>query len=330
MRVALLSSTSFGYQCLEHGLLNIPEIEIAAVLTTESEINISYSDKPVVISAHAKFDDLGAKYRFPVITIRGKISGARYIEHLAPLKPDLLIALGWYYMIPQKVRQLAPLGCAGIHASLLPKYRGGAPISWAIINGESETGVTFFYFEDGVDTGDIIAQEVIPIDIHDTNASVYEKATAASIRVLRSTIPHIARGTAPRIPQDHAQATQFPQRSPKDGLIDWQWSAKQIYDFIRAQTRPYPGAYTFLDNRTVSIWVSALTTETCDLATGTLVLKNDSVKVCCGDRHLLMITDVGTEADLPRLKKQARLSKLRFTLTPSDSDHVAIDGRSIP
>ncbi|MEM7129630.1 MAG: methionyl-tRNA formyltransferase [Chloroflexota bacterium] len=254
LQVALLSSTQFGHMCLEEGVLPLKEVQVVGILTTPRLIDISYSQKPVEIKTHADFTQLGIRAQCPVVTMTGKMSASNYLQHLEVWKPDLILVLGWYYLIPARVREIARIGCAGIHASLLPKYRGGAPIPWAIINGETETGVTFFYFDDGVDSGDIIAQERFPIEHCDTCATVYDKASQASITILRENLKKMAVGAAPRIPQDESQATSFPQRKPEDGLIDWAWDAKRIRDFIRAQTKPYPGAFTFIEGKKVTIW----------------------------------------------------------------------------
>ncbi|MBM3145494.1 MAG: methionyl-tRNA formyltransferase [Chloroflexi bacterium] len=254
MKAVLLSSTTFGRRCLEEGILNASNVRVTGILTTPREIEISYSDKPVEINTHAKFDDLADRIGCDVVSMTGKMDSQNYLQYLHQWAPDLLLVLGWYYMIPRKVRESAQAGCVGIHASLLPKYRGGAPIPWAIINGETETGVTFFHFGDGVDDGDIIAQKRFPITSQDTVATIYEKATSSSIVILREYLPKLATRTAPRIQQDHNQATYFPQRSPEDGLIDWSWDAKRIRDFIRAQTRPYSGAFTYLEGKRITIW----------------------------------------------------------------------------
>ena len=254
MRIALLNSTIFGRHCLEKGILPLPEVEVVGILTTPKQIEISYSENPVEIKTHATFDDLAKQAGCEVALLRGKINTTSYLDYLKQWQPDLLCALGWYYMIPRKVRDLAPLGCVGIHASLLPKYRGGAPIPWAIINGEQETGVSFFYLEDGVDNGDIIGQVKFPIKDEDDCSTIYAKATRAAISLLRDFLPQLKAGTAPRIPQDESQATYYPQRKPEDGLIDWSWSAKRIRDFIRAQTRPYPGAFMYIQGKKITIW----------------------------------------------------------------------------
>ena len=157
-------------------------------------------------------------------------------------------------MIPDAILKLAKKGAMGIHGSLLPKYRGNAPFVWAMINGEKETGVSLFYFEKGIDEGDIVARKEFPIEENETIKDVLEKARTASVDILLEYLPMIANGTAPKIPQDHSQATIFPKRTPEDGLIDWSWNAKRIKDFIRAQTKPYPGAFTIINNKKIVLW----------------------------------------------------------------------------
>ncbi|MBV7332000.1 methionyl-tRNA formyltransferase [Chloroflexi bacterium TSY] len=254
LRVAVLSSTAFGYQCIADSILPLSQIELAGILTTPREIEISYSKKPVTISTHVRFDNIADLTGCEIAILSGKMNSDKYLQYIHRWTPHLLLALGWYYIIPRKVRESTPLGCAGIHASLLPKYRGGAPIPWAIINGEKETGVTFFYFDDGVDTGDIIAQKSFSIDDVDTCRTVYEKANQASIDLLKEYLPMMSAGHAPRFAQDETKATVFPQRRPEDGLIDWSWDAKRIQNFIRAQTKPYPGAFTYIEGKKVTIW----------------------------------------------------------------------------
>ncbi len=272
MRVAVLSSTQFGLRCLRDGIQNLPNqragsspnnqgprgVQVVGILTTPPKIQFARSGKSVDIKTHADFAEIGRQLGCEVALLNTPVRTDDYRHALHHWKPDLLLALGWYYKIPKPVRASAALGCAGIHASLLPRYRGWAPINWAIINGETETGVTFFYLEDEIDAGDVIAQVRFAIAPADTCASVYEKAEQASIAMLREYLPQIAEGVAPRIPQDHHAATQFPQRTPDDGLIDWSWDAKQLANFIRAQTKPYPGAFFYAGKHKVVVWDAAI------------------------------------------------------------------------
>jgi methionyl-tRNA formyltransferase len=181
---------------------------------------------------------------------------------------------------------------------LLPKYRGGAPVNWAIINGERETGMSMFYFDNGVDSGDVIGQARVSIDDRDTIATLYEKINQATLGLIREMVPRLKDGTAPRLKQDESQATYFPQRSPDDGLIDWGRPARAIYDWVRAQTTPYPGAFTYLDNQKVVIWAAELLDRPNNHVPGMngyvmRIHRGQGVEVLTGDGSLL-ITEVET------------------------------------
>ena len=251
MRIVFFGASELGHSCykliLDHKLC-----DVVGMFTIPQEFKISYSKRPVRNYLYADFHNLANEYHIPIIEVTEKMSF--YRDQVAALNPDFLLVIGWYYMIPRSLREVAPKGCAGIHASLLPKYRGGAPLVWAMINGEKETGVSFFYLVDEADAGDIIAQKRFPIEQSDTIRDLLAKTESASHEILLEMLPKIADGTAPRTPQNHAEATTVPQRKPEDGLIDWSWSAERIQNFIRAQTRPYPGAFTVIDGKKVTIW----------------------------------------------------------------------------
>ena len=252
MRTIFFGATELGYRCCE-GLIEKGH-EIVAIFSIPRRFRISYAEGPVENVTFRNFENLAERHGIPLIYIETKMSDPRYQELIADLKPDFGLAAGWYYVIPRSVLARFDKGVAGVHASLLPKYRGGAPLVWAIINGETKTGVTLFYFDDGVDTGDIIAQREFPIAPRDTIREVYERATQTSVDLAIESIPLIASGKAPRAPQDESGATVYPQRSPEDGLIDWRQDCETIRNFIRAQTRPYPGAFTILHGKKVTIW----------------------------------------------------------------------------
>lgn len=274
MKVALFSSTRFGLRCLREAVLPVADeagIEPVGILTTPPEIRISYSDEPVAIATHVDFRTLEREVAGPV-RVERSMDETVYEEVAADWKPDLVLVLGWFFLLPERFRAAVPEGCVGIHASLLPRYRGGAPIPWAIIEGEDETGVTLFYLEEGVDAGDVIGQRRFPVEHEDTCATVYEKATEASIDLLRTELPRLAAGTAPRRAQDPDAATRYPQRSPEDGRIDWARPARRIYDFVRAQTRPYPGAFTEAGEELLTVWSTALTEHREDLEPGRLTV----------------------------------------------------------
>ncbi len=146
------------------------------------------------------------------------------------------------------------LGALNLHGSLLPRYRGRSPVNWVLVQGETETGVTLHYMEEKPDRGDIVAQKRIPITPEDTALTLFAKMTPGAAELIRETYPLLRTGQAPRLPQDHSQASYFGGRRPEDGLIDWQMSAVEIYNLMRAVTHPYPGAFTSFQGRKLFIW----------------------------------------------------------------------------
>jgi len=252
MKTVLFSSSRFGQRCA--GALLEAGHEVCGIVTLPRTFRISYAPQGVTNVQHADLHAFGKEQGIEVYTLDGDMRDPGLRPRLERWGGDVGLAAGWYHLIPASVRSQFPRGVVGIHASLLPKYRGGAPLVWAMIEGERTTGVSLFYFDDGVDTGDLIDQRSFPIHDTDTIADVLERATAASEEMLVGVYPALAAGTAPRRAQDHEQAAVYPQRSPADGRIDWTWSAERIDRFIRAQTRPYPGAFTEVGGKRVTIW----------------------------------------------------------------------------
>lgn len=288
-----MGATELGWNCCRT-LLETGQ-EVVGIFSIPQQFRISWSPTPVTNVQYRSFADLAAASSVPLIYVTKKMS--EYHEELRELRPDIIIVVGWYYMLPRSLRELAPLGAAGLHASILPKYRGGAPLVWATINGETETGVSFFYFADGVDDGDIIGQESFDIAFEDDIAALVQKASRASVGLISRYVPLLAAGTAPRLKQDHTQATVVPQRKPEDGLIDWRaLSAKQAYDWVRAQTRPYPGAFTLFGQEKITIWKAGLPqiSSRRDLPAGAIVGdESDGFGVCCADGQVLLVKEIG-------------------------------------
>lgn len=283
----LFGVTRLSLECLRT-LLRMG-VEVTAVVTTPKEFRISYSPSPVVAVQYVDLAVAAEKAAIPVIVVTGRVG--EYADVIGRLAPDFLLVAGWYHLIPRGVREIAPLGCAGIHASLLPKYRGGAPVNWALINGEAQTGVTLFYLSDEVDAGDIIGSAAIPIAFEETCATLYEKVIGKTQILLERYLPLIANGCAPRIPQDERGATWFPQRRPEDGRISWSFSTLQMYNWVRALTRPYPGAFTFFEGQRVVVWKAAPLDEKIEAPPGTVlsVVTGRSVDVSTVDGSLRLL-----------------------------------------
>lgn len=167
---------------------------------------------------------------------------------------DLMFAVSWRYMIPPRIYRRARLGAFVFHDSLLPQYRGFSPTVWAMINGENHTGVTLFEIAEGVDEGPIVDQERMSIGPDDTISVVLERVTQTYLALLERNLDELVRGTARRIQQDHSQATYTCKRLPEDNQINWTSSTQDIYNFIRAVSAPYPGAYTYLSGKKMRVW----------------------------------------------------------------------------
>lgn len=161
------------------------------------------------------------------------------------LKPDIALVVGCRLIIPETIYALPRMGTLAVHDSLLPEYRGFAPLNWSIINGETETGVTLFYLNPLMDGGDIVGQKRIPIDPHETGPEMYSRVCLATVDLVIECWPRLVEGHAPRLKQDYNIGSFTCSRTPTDGIIDWASSTHQIYNLIRALAYPYPGAFTF-------------------------------------------------------------------------------------
>lgn len=242
MRAVFLGCTKFSEALLKSIIAN-KSCEIICICTIPEEFKINYSDKPVKNTNYANLEPYANKLGIPHFSIHSE-EGKRLIDYLPQienLRPDVILVLGWYYMVPKQLREKVKHGAWGIHASMLPNYAGGAPLVWAIIEGQTRTGVTLFKLDDGVDDGDIILQEEIEILHSDYISDVYDKATKASEQILNEALK--LGDKVKYKPQDKSKIKIYAQRKPSDGEIDLSWDAKRIYDFIRAQAHPYPGAF---------------------------------------------------------------------------------------
>lgn len=174
---------------------------------------------------------------------------------IATFRPDLIVVMGWRTIISDRVLSVPRLGSVGLHESLLPAYRGFAPVNWAVINGEKESGVSLFYLTStGVDNGDIVDQAVAPIGPMDTAYEIYQQTARASIDLLEKYFDPLLAGTAPRKAQDEIAATYTCARIPDDGLIDWKKDTQSVHNLVRGLAHPYPGAFTYYGGKRYRIW----------------------------------------------------------------------------
>ena len=241
-RIGLLISKHLGLSCFEALVAAVPE-QIAFVVT------LSDLDDPR--SAH---DQIVATARARGIPCTVALTREESERVITESDADLCLAVCWYWFMSGRVRERMPLGIVGIHNSLLPKYRGGSPLVWALINGERLVGVSLFTLAASMDTGDIWAQETVEVERHDYVEDVLRKLEAKSIDIVRTALPAVLHGQIQPVVQHHTQASYCAQRTASDGQIDWNWPAERIRNFIRAQSIPYPGAFTQIDSRRLTIW----------------------------------------------------------------------------
>lgn len=225
-----------------------------------------------------------------------KIKTAEFIETLSCLHPDLMVVVAYGRILPKAVLEIPTAGCINVHASLLPRYRGAAPIHWAIINGETQTGITTILMDEGMDTGDILLTAAEPITSDDTAATLHDRLADLGAKVLEETLNRLADESLTPTPQAHDQATLAPMLKKEDGRIDWHQPATTISNRIRGMN-PWPGAFTFYDEKRLKIFRAvALPAEGTAVPPGTVVPAfPDELRVATGN-GLLSVLEIQGES----------------------------------
>jgi methionyl-tRNA formyltransferase len=278
IKFAFIGGTLRGYKLLL-SLLNKKFIPQYAVFLKEDEHEVlKYSNDLL---------ELAKQYNIPAQC--GKKISLESLETLKGLQLDFIVVCGWRYIIDTSLNNYIKLGMLAAHDSLLPKYRGFAPINWAIINGEKETGVTIFKIQEGeIDNGSVIKQTKISIEDTDYAFDVYEKIIEATIEAYYAVFEDYLNNNILFIQQNEEQATYTCKRTPKDGKIDWNKDSNTVLNLIRALAHPYPGAYCIFDNSTYHIRKACLGDFNTKKFIGRIVgrvVKIDSagIEVLCGE-----------------------------------------------
>lgn len=247
-------------------------------------------------SGQCSFDEIAGRLGARLIET-ADVNSAETLQAVRSLEPELIFVVGWSQLVRQEFIELAAEGVFGMHPTLLPRHRGRAPIPWAILAGLARTGVTLFEITDpSADAGPTVGQAVVEISPDDTATSLFGRLAEAHLDLLRACVPLLLARAAPRVPQDEARASFWPRRTPADGIIDWETRAPYLYDWVRAQTRPYPGAFTYLGDEKVIVWRARLVAVDAEAPAGTVVEhRSDGAVVACGEGALLL-----EEIDSPR------------------------------
>lgn len=242
-RIVFMGTASFSLEVLK--MLFEEEYNIVGVVTQPDRF---VGRKKVLTMPDVKVEAL--KHDVPVIQPQRIKTD---YQDVLDLNPDLIITAAYGQIVPNAILNAPRLGCVNVHASLLPLYRGGAPVHQCIIDGQDKTGVTIMYMVQKMDAGNIISQKETPILEDDTVGILYDRLSVIGAELLKETLPSIIEGTNQSIPQDESLVTYSPTLSREDERIDWNLSARQVYNKVRG-TNPWPGSYTTYNGKTVKIW----------------------------------------------------------------------------
>lgn len=220
-----------------------------------------------------------------------KVREEAFVQILRELDPEVIVVAAFGQILPESILNMPKYGCINVHASLLPKYRGAAPIQWSVIDGEKETGVTIMYMEKGLDTGDMIEHVVVPIDAKETGESLHDKLAVAGGPLLLDVLAKLENGTAVRTPQNDADSCYAKMLTKDLGKIDWNKDAVSIERLIRG-LNSWPSAYTAFYDKTLKIWDADVEEGSSDAQPGTVVkVTPDALYVQTG-KNLLKLNEV--------------------------------------
>lgn len=255
---------------------------------------------PEISHRNSTYIDLGpicAKKGLPLFRFRS-VNASAVLERLSEMRPDIIWVIGLSQLVRTPLLQLPTVGVIGFHPSALPENRGRAVIPWTIIQGKKETGSSLFWIDEGMDTGPILSQRLIPISKNETARILQDKHLAALKDMMLDLLPRLAGGERPSQPQEHSKATWCARRTPEDGLIDWSKPAHDIWTLVRATGRPYPGAFTYFGKEPLTIWSADLIEVHPGLYWGfpgqIMDFRNGHPAVLCGDGHLLLLEDIAS------------------------------------
>lgn len=280
MRVLFMGTPEFAVPTLES---LIQEHEVIGVFTQP--------DKPKGRGKAMAFPPVKEKaleHHIPVFQ-PVKVREASVVEEIRQMNPDAIVVVAFGQILPESILNIPKYGCINVHASLLPKYRGAAPMQWCIIDGETETGITTMYMAKGLDTGDMILKDTITMDPKETGETLHDKLSVMGGPLILETLRQIEAGTAPRIKQDDSLSCYAHMLDKELGCIDWNKDAVSIERLIRG-LNSWPSAYTFWNGKTLKIWDSDVVDYSGEDENGTVIAKDKhSFTVKCGENALKIL-----------------------------------------
>lgn len=283
MRAVVFAYHDVGVHCIQ-ALLNAG-IQIDLVVTHQDDPNENVWFGSVAQLCQEKHLPFITPNANELVAITPKITA---------LAPDYIFSFYYRYMIPAPILACARIAALNMHGSLLPKYRGRAPVNWAILHGETQTGATLHVMEVKPDAGDIVGQAQVTIGPDETATDVFEKVTQAAVAVINEVLPHLIEGNVPRKPNDLSKGSYFGGRKPADGQIHWDQTAKQVHDLVRAVAPPYPGAFTDHQGKRMIVAKTSLNTAkpvNLDLQSLGVQVVDNRVFGICGNHQAIEILE---------------------------------------
>ena len=246
MRIVFIGTVEFSLRALEHLLAMNAEI-VGVCTLQESKFNADHVDLSSVSEAH------GLPWFYAE-----DINSVAALSWIQDKSPDVIFCFGWSRLLKQDLLRLAPLGVVGFHPAALPANRGRHPLIWALVLGLKKTASTFFFMDDGADSGAILNQHEILIEDDDIAHTLYDKVTQTALKQIDEFVPQLTTGTFGRQKQDHLIANTWRKRSAADGKIDWRMSAQSIHNLVRGLSKPYIGAHFIFNGEEIKVWKSAV------------------------------------------------------------------------
>lgn len=278
-RLAVFAYSQTGHACLDWLLEKGKDVAIV----------VTHADRPGEAVWFQSVGHLARSRGVPTVAWDDP-AAPEALARLRAAEPELLLSFYYRDILPPAMLRIPARGAYNVHGSLLPKYRGRAPVNWAVLRGETRTGATLHRMTGRADAGEIVGQEAVEIGPDDTAFEVQTRVTAAAVSLLARHLEGLEDGTAPATPQDEAAATTYPRRTPEDGRIDWSRGAREVHNLVRAVTHPYPGAFTDVFGGRTILWktrVPGLAAH--DNFPGQVRREDGALYVACGDDHYLEI-----------------------------------------
>ena len=276
MKVLFMGTPDFAVPCLESIIKSENNNVIGVVTQPDKPKGRGHKLQPTPVKAKA------VEYNIPVFQPE-TLKNRSFEDELKQLNPDIIVVVAYGQILPEYILNFPKFGCINVHASLLPKYRGAAPIQWSVINGDTTTGVTTMYMAKSLDTGDMIQKAEIQIGDEETAGELHDRLSLIGADLIVETIKKLSEGKAIRVPQNDSLSSYAPMLNKETGHIDWNKNSSDIINLIRG-TNPWPGAFTSYKSEIMKIYKAYKgNTNTVGKPGEIIGIKNKKIEVCCGN-----------------------------------------------